>query len=311
MKVLEGGDRMFSQPSAFRRFTAAILSALVATALRFYVNPLLGNQSPYLFYAIAIAISAQYGGTIPGLVTTALSFIFAYSIAGPHIPTLSEFAGMMLVVGVGVFISFFFGRRRRAEEEGLRIQYNLETAQHIANVGSWESDLVSGRLWWSAETCNIFGVETATSLTIADFYRLVHPEDRDNVQELAKIAVSRKEQYNVEHRIIRSSGEVRFVHQIAKVICNPAGAPIILIGSIQDITARKLAEQEIRILRGMLPICANCKKIRDDQADGVWHNMESYVERHSEATFTHSICPDCMRLLYGRYTTEDPNGTPD
>lgn len=52
----------------------------------------------------------------------------------------------------------------------------------------------------------------------------------------------------------------------------------------------------IKTLSGLLPICASCKKIRDDK--GYWSQVESYIARHSEATFTHSLCPDCMKRLY-------------
>jgi len=53
----------------------------------------------------------------------------------------------------------------------------------------------------------------------------------------------------------------------------------------------------IKTLRGLIPICANCKKIRDDK--GFWNQVEVYVSEHSEADFTHSICPECVKKLYG------------
>ncbi len=54
---------------------------------------------------------------------------------------------------------------------------------------------------------------------------------------------------------------------------------------------------EIQLLTGLLPICANCKKIRDDQ--GGWEQIEQYISKHSEVKFSHGICPDCMQALYG------------
>jgi hypothetical protein len=54
---------------------------------------------------------------------------------------------------------------------------------------------------------------------------------------------------------------------------------------------------QVRVLRGLLPICASCKKVRDDK--GYWQQIESYIRDHSEADFSHSICPDCMKRLYG------------
>ncbi len=59
---------------------------------------------------------------------------------------------------------------------------------------------------------------------------------------------------------------------------------------------------EVEILRGLLPICASCKKIRDDKA--YWRQVEQYVSEHSEAEFSHSICPDCVRKLYPEYADD-------
>jgi hypothetical protein len=56
------------------------------------------------------------------------------------------------------------------------------------------------------------------------------------------------------------------------------------------------ALSQIRTLRGLLPICANCKKIRDDK--GYWNQLESYIHDHSEAKLSHGICPGCMKKLY-------------
>ncbi len=53
---------------------------------------------------------------------------------------------------------------------------------------------------------------------------------------------------------------------------------------------------DIKTLRGLLPICASCKKIRDD--GGYWQHLEKYVSEHSEAQFSHSLCPDCITRLY-------------
>ncbi|MDH3359505.1 MAG: DUF3365 domain-containing protein [Desulfobulbaceae bacterium] len=61
---------------------------------------------------------------------------------------------------------------------------------------------------------------------------------------------------------------------------------------------RELKEsvEKVKILNGMLPICASCKKIRDDK--GYWNQIEAYIGKHSDATFSHGICPDCAKTLY-------------
>jgi signal transduction histidine kinase len=62
------------------------------------------------------------------------------------------------------------------------------------------------------------------------------------------------------------------------------------------------ALSKVRLLSGFLPICASCKKIRDDQ--GYWNQIESYIQQHSEAEFSHSICPDCAKKLYPQFTVK-------
>jgi hypothetical protein len=59
------------------------------------------------------------------------------------------------------------------------------------------------------------------------------------------------------------------------------------------------ALKQVKTLSGMLPICANCKKIRDDQ--GYWTQIESYISSHSDVDFSHSICPECAKKLYPEY----------
>ncbi|MFH0727066.1 MAG: sensor with HAMP domain protein, partial [Pseudomonadota bacterium] len=58
----------------------------------------------------------------------------------------------------------------------------------------------------------------------------------------------------------------------------------------------KTALDNIKTLKGLLPICSSCKKIRDDK--GYWNQIESYIETHSEAEFSHGICPECAKKLY-------------
>jgi len=57
-----------------------------------------------------------------------------------------------------------------------------------------------------------------------------------------------------------------------------------------------MAKNEIKTQKGFLPLCASCKKIRDDK--GYWEQVEVYIRDHSEAEFSHGICPDCMKKLY-------------
>lgn len=66
----------------------------------------------------------------------------------------------------------------------------------------------------------------------------------------------------------------------------------------------QLTEQnnKIKELSGLIPICANCKKIRDD--GGYWHQVEEYIRQHTQAEFTHSLCPTCMKQLYPEFNEQ-------
>ena len=96
----------------------------------------------------------------------------------------------------------------------------------------------------------------------------------------------------------------------AKPLLDAKGKVCGIVESFQDITERKLMESErerlieelqksleqVKLLSGFIPICASCKQIRDDQ--GFWTQVESYISQHSEAKFSHGLCPDCVRKLY-------------
>ncbi|MCU0410934.1 MAG: hypothetical protein MUF82_00175 [Bacteroidetes bacterium] len=102
-----------------------------------------------------------------------------------------------------------------------------------------------------------------------------------------------------------------------------SGAILLLSGyGIYRYRVRQLLEHEeelqrrvdealvnIKVLGGLIPICANCKKIRDDK--GYWNNLERYIHEHSEAKFSHSLCPECMEKLYGSFLKKDPMGNAD
>jgi len=71
----------------------------------------------------------------------------------------------------------------------------------------------------------------------------------------------------------------------------------------KEVRDREKALEEIKVLRGFLPICASCKKIRDDK--GYWTQMEAYIRDHSEAEFSHGICPECAKKLYPELYSDD------
>jgi len=105
--------------------------------------------------------------------------------------------------------------------------------------------------------------------------------------------------------------ELPYEGKVLSVTISPFPQGAIIIS--EDITEQKTAEQdlnnlvgelrraldEVETLRGLLPICASCKKIRDDK--GYWNHIEVYFSNHSQVDFTHTLCPDCIRHFYPEY----------
>ncbi len=116
----------------------------------------------------------------------------------------------------------------------------LNEAQAVAGVGSWMLDIPSGQLTWSVETYRMFGVDQGTPLTLDLFFRLVHPEDRDFVTHSWQAAVTGSP-YDIEHRIMVGD-EARWVRNRAKILDSS------VIGTVQDITERRQAEEQLRKL---------------------------------------------------------------
>ncbi|MBF0549449.1 MAG: PAS domain S-box protein [Deltaproteobacteria bacterium] len=138
---------------------------------------------------------------------------------------------------------------------------------------------------------------------------IIHPDYREIVQARikGKIHVGAVAPL-MEQKLIRLDGQVIDV-EVTGMSVEYLGQKSVQI-VIRDVTARKRAEMErerftselqealakVKLLSGFLPICASCKKIRDDR--GYWRQIESYIRDHSEADFSHGICPDCARKLY-------------
>jgi hypothetical protein len=102
--------------------------------------------------------------------------------------------------------------------------------------------------------------------------------------------------------------ELQYRNKVLSVTISPFPQGAIITS--QDITDRKTAEQdriklieklraalaEVETLRGLLPICASCKKIRDDK--GYWNDIEAYLHKFAHTQFTHTMCPECVKSLY-------------
>ncbi len=140
-------------------------------------------------------------------------------------------------------------RRRRIAEKALRTsEASLAEAQSIAHIGNWESDVNKGTLQISDELYRIFGLPAGQVNTSFDcFLRHVHHDDRRAVEISFINALRLGHSFAIDHRII-VDGKIRLVHNKTQVSLDENGAPARILGTIQDITERREAEDTLRAL---------------------------------------------------------------
>jgi len=132
----------------------------------------------------------------------------------------------------------------------------------------------------------------------------VHPDDFARCLEIYLTAFGKREIFEMEYRLRRHDGQYRWLFDRGVPFVDSRGDFAGYIGSCIDITDKVEAREalqkaqlaEMNTLRGLLPICTVCKNIRDDK--GYWNQIEVYIREHSEAEFSHSICPRCAKKLY-------------
>ncbi len=154
---------------------------------------------------------------------------------------------LLLIAGTSVLLAQLRTtamRRSRALAESRQM---LAQAQEVARLGNWVWDVPAGRLTWSEETYRIFGrPPQGLDTGIPGFLSYVHPEDRGQVESAVDTALRSGAGYLIEHRIVRPDGGVCHVQERGKVELDASGTPRRLLGTVQDITERKLAEDRVR-----------------------------------------------------------------
>ncbi len=170
------------------------------------------------------------------------------SLYQQHTTMIWIVAAFLLLQSAAISILLFNIRQRHKAEARLRAsEDNLEKAQSIAHIGSWDHNLLNGELRWSAESYRIFGYHTERPVvSLAFFLARVHKEDRDAVLRASSEARRLGKPYGVEHRILLPDGKVRLVQQQAEVITDHDGRAIRMVGTQQDITDVRSLEEQLR-----------------------------------------------------------------
>jgi PAS domain S-box-containing protein len=154
---------------------------------------------------------------------------------------------------------------------------------------------------WNRGAAKLYGYTEDEALTM-NVAAMIPDSRKESTAYIHQIA-SGEITESFETQRIAKDGKVLDIWITATCLKNDSGIIDSIATTERDITQLKndlrAKENEVKILRGLLPICASCKEIRDDQ--GYWHSIESYIHEHSEAEFSHGICPKCLKKLYPRY----------
>ena len=138
-------------------------------------------------------------------------------------------------------------QRRQAEAALRQSEADLAEAQQIARVGSWRLDLADNKLSWSDEVYRIFEIKPEKfRASYENFLELVHPDDKQLVNEAFNGSINNRSPYDIVHRVLLKNGDVKYVHEKCKTTFDEHGNPLHSMGTVQDVTELTLAEQALK-----------------------------------------------------------------
>lgn len=211
------------------------------------------------------------------------------------------------VIALLVMVELHLLKRSEMEaairESGERFQSLFENMLAGVAIAAGNDVLVTNKAM-----LEIFGY-TADEFRRVPLIESIAPESRALFQERV-VSIERGDSVarNCEYHIRRKDGAIRTVHAMCSAVlwqgrrcrqvvfidvteCKQTQADLLDANAQLETAGRK-----IKVLSGLLPICCGCKKIKDDNK--YWHQVEHYIAEHSEATFTHGLCPDCAQKIY-------------
>lgn len=165
-------------------------------------------------------------------------------------------------------------RRLRTSEE------SLLNAQRIAKIGSWEYDMANNRTKWSKEACRIFGSDRDCQTGTWDEHRRsVHPDDTAPVDRAIQAAKNDGTDFTVDFRIVRPDGAIRYARAMSRVTRDDSGAVVSLSGTVQDLTAERLAAQKLQDANRKLEALWDVASLADADIDTICdHVLTSITE---------------------------------
>lgn len=204
--------------------------------------------------------------------------------------------------------------RRKADDALSKSEERLRCSQHYANIGTWDWDIQTGTIICSERVGSMFGYpEGKRKISFKHFLNGVHPDDRQRVINAVDACVQKGAEYNIEHRCVWPDRSVRWLLERGDVVRDENGAPLNMLGVVQDITKRKLVELKILEQQARLVIF---KHIIENVVDGVItidpEGIIRFFNPAAEKLFGYSaaevvnrnvslLMPEPYRSEYGRY----------
>lgn len=137
--------------------------------------------------------------------------------------------------------------KRKAERALIDSQARMSKAEEMAHFGSWKMNISTRVTVWSDEFFRICGIEPGTvKPSIENIFRITHPDDRQRAVELVSAAIDTGNKYDIEKRIVKPDGSIRYVQSIGQVQYDIDEKPESIVGSFLDITERKQNEDDLR-----------------------------------------------------------------
>ena len=201
--------------------------------------------------------------------------------------------------------------RHAAREQRMQSAALLaQMAGKAARLGGWTIDLPERTLTWSDENCAIHDVPPGYKPTLEEGIGYFPPEYQAEVIRHVEECAREGTPYDFELPKFTAKGRLIWVRSIGEAVRDAEGRIIRLQGAFQDITKHKQVQAEreklikelqdalaeVKTLRGILPICMHCKKIRDDQ--GAWTQLDLYIKEHTDVDFSHGMCNPCMKKMH-------------
>jgi PAS domain S-box-containing protein len=146
----------------------------------------------------------------------------------------------------GVGITMDVTAKKEAEQELQRTQERFKLVVGAADLGFWYCDLPFDELRWDDRTKDHFWLPPDAHVTIEDFYRILHPDDRERTRAAIETSVSQHKGYDIDYRTVSPTGEVKWIRAVGRTFYDADGNPISFDGVTMDITARRRAEEALR-----------------------------------------------------------------